>query len=92
MTVELGFTIAGFVFTTLAAVVGVSMYISALRSDIVNNKKLTDQEMKALSEQFKDYKETNTGIFGEIKEELKSLKDLMLEIIRQLPKRNEDSK
>lgn len=79
MTVELGFTIAFFSLSILGIVWKGSSKTQKLESKVEN-----------LEKNFEDYKEINSGIFKEIKEELKDLKNLMLDVIKSMPKRESE--
>jgi len=82
MTISLTFTIIGFSISLITTLVIISMYIQKLRSDVNATKDYACTEIKHLYIKLEDYKEVNSGIFKEIKDELKELKNLMLEIIK----------
>lgn len=68
--------------------------IKELKLTAENNIKVLEKAHKAdiknICDRFEEYKEVNAGIYKEIKEEMKEIKSLMMDIIKNLPKRGKD--
>ena len=82
--------LGGLAFTVLTAIIGVSMYIQSLRSDVNSLDKGVCKEITNIKEAMQVRNEFNDGVFKEIKEELRDLKNLMMEIVQRFPKRGND--
>jgi hypothetical protein len=89
--------IAGLGFSVLSSVILVSMYIQNLKSGIKANEvavqnvcKAHEKDIHVLEQAMMVRNEFNEGIFKELKDELKDIKTLMMEIVKQLPKRGDE--
>jgi len=90
-------TIIGLSLTLTGAVVTVTAFIITMKGDIKANMTAVDtledmhcRDLDNVKQAMQVRNEFNDGVYKEIKEELKSLHELMMQLIQKMPKRSED--